>query len=182
MRKAVLTLFTFACCGALCLGGDTMLIKGTDAPAFELKNAEGTVVKLSEYRDGKFVVLIFYPGDETPVCTKQLCEIRDDYASFEKKGAVVFGVNPASVKSHSKFAGKHNLQFPLLIDKKSKVAAAYGAKGPIMNKRTVYVIDKAGKIIYAQRGKPPVAEILAAIPAPQGDTAAPPANLKLELK
>jgi thioredoxin-dependent peroxiredoxin len=180
MKKVVGTFVGVLCCAALSYGGDTMLVKGTDAPDFNLKTAEGTVVRLGDFKEKKFVVLIFYPGDETPVCTKQLCEIRDDYASFEKRGAVVFGVNPASGASHTKFAGKNKLQFPLLIDEKSNVAAAYNAKGAMMNKRTVYVVDTAGKIVYAQRGKPPVAEILAAIPAPQGRTVQPPVNLQVK--
>jgi peroxiredoxin Q/BCP len=182
MQRLTVLLFVFMA-AAMSFGGDTMLVKGAEAPPFELKSGEGAVVKLSDYRGKSYVVLVFYPGDETPVCTKQLCEIRDDYTSFEKRGAVVFGINPASDASHKKFAGKHKFQFPLLIDDKNAVAAAYGAKGAIMNKRTVYVIDKAGKVLYARRGKPPVAEILAAIPGQQSDSAAaPPADLKLELK
>ena len=145
-------------------GGGGMLTKGAVAPQFELMGADGITVKLSDFKGKKYVVLVFYPGDETPVCTQQLCEIRDDYTLFEKKGAVVFGVNPASDASHGKFSEKHGFQFPLLVDEKKKVAARYGAKGALMNKRTVYVIDKEGLIVFAQRGKPPVQEILAAIP------------------
>ena len=156
---------TVVACAVFSSGSDTMLTVGTVAPSFELKDAGSTLYKLADFNDKKFVVLIFYPGDETPVCTKQLCEIRDDYTSFEKRDAVVFGVNPATGASHSKFAGKNKLQFPLLIDEKNSVAAAYGTKAAVMNKRTVYVIDKTGKIIFAQRGKPSVAEILAAIPS-----------------
>ena len=182
MKNLTIAFNVVVMAAAMGFGGDTMLVKGTEGPPFELKSAEGSVIKLSDYRGKNYVVLIFYPGDETPVCTKQLCEIRDDYTSFEKRGAVVFGINPASEASHNKFAGKHNFQFQLLIDEKSAVAAAYGAKGTIMNKRTVYVIDKAGKIVYAKRGKPPVSEILAAIPSPEGDTTAAPVDLKLELK
>ncbi len=154
---------------SLCLGGD-MLATGSMAPQFELKAADGTVVKLSGYRGRHHVVLIFYPGDQTPVCTKQLCEIRDDYSSFGKRGAVIFGINPGSEESHRKFSEMHKFQFPLLVDEKRKVAAQYGAKGAVMNQRTVYVIDKEGRVVYARRGKPPVAEILSAIPEEASDS------------
>jgi peroxiredoxin Q/BCP len=177
----------FACSAVVlfavvCYGGDTMLVKGDNAPLFELKSAEGTLVKLADFKGKKFVVLIFYPGDETPRCTKQLCEIRDDYTSFEKQGAVVFGVNPASEKSHAKFIKKNNFQFPLLVDEKGAVAALYGARGAMLNKRTVYVIGKNGKIIFAERGKPPVADILAAIPNGGVEKPAPAIDLKKETK
>jgi thioredoxin-dependent peroxiredoxin len=175
MMKTASAFLAVVCCAVFCVGGDSMLTVGTVAPAFELKDAGGTLYKLADFSNRKFVVLIFYPGDETPVCTKQLCEIRDDYTSFEKRDAVVFGVNPASGASHNKFAEKNKLQFPLLIDEKNSVAASYGTKAAIMNKRTVYVIDKAGKVIFAQRGKPSVAEILAAIPS-----AEPKLDLKLD--
>jgi len=145
-------------------GGDLMLKIGSDAPLFSLLSHDSTQVQLVDFKGKSNVVLIFYPGDETPVCTKQLCEIRDDYSSFEGKNAVVFGINPGSQKSHQKFIQKHSFQFPLLIDTKGEVAKAYEAKGSLMNKRTVYVISKEGKIVYAKRGKPPVSEILAAIP------------------
>jgi peroxiredoxin Q/BCP len=76
-------------------------------------------------------------------------------------------VNPASEKSHQKFVQKHSFQFKLLIDSKGAVAKLYSAKGALMNQRTVYVIDKEGKIVFAKRGKPPVAEILSSIPQQQ---------------
>jgi peroxiredoxin Q/BCP len=170
MNRTITALLTLFCCAVFCAGGDTMLVVGTVAPLFELKSADGTLYRLADYAGKSYVVLIFYPGDETPVCTKQLCEIRDEYAAFGSRNAVVFGVNPAAAASHQKFSGKHGLQFPLLIDEKNTVAAAYGTKAPVMNKRTVYVIDKEGKVIFAQRGKPPVSEILSSIPAPQGAT------------
>ncbi|NLE01373.1 MAG: peroxiredoxin [Fibrobacter sp.] len=141
-----------------------MLALGAEAPVFSLHSQDHTEVNIADFKGKNSVVLIFYPGDETPVCTQQLCEIRDDYSSFQEKNAVVFGVNPGSQKSHQKFTEKHNFQFPLLVDEKGEVARKYGTKGALMNKRTVYVISKEGKIVYAKRGKPPVSEILAAIP------------------
>jgi len=147
------------------MGEDTMILKSGDtAPDFSLESTDGNTISLKEFAGDKYVVLIFYPGDETPVCTQQMCEIRDDYSSFEARNAVVFGINPAGRKSHEKFAKKNNLQFPLLMDEGNRTGERYGVKGLIMNKRTVYVIDKDGKIIYAKRGKPAVSEILASIP------------------
>lgn len=147
-----------------CFAGGNMLKAGTDAPEFSLSAQDGSIVKLSDYKGKNSVVLIFYPGDQTPVCTEQLCEIRDDYSSFQSKGAVVFGINPGSEKSHQKFTQKHNFQFPLLVDAKSEVAKRYMVKGLFMNQRTVYVINTEGKIVYAKRGKPAVSEILENVP------------------
>jgi thioredoxin-dependent peroxiredoxin len=145
-----------------------MLAVGTTAPDFTLSTHEGDTVRLAGFRGRKYVVLIFYPGDATPGCTKQLCEIRDDYTQFTVRNAEVFGVNPASGKSHKSFADKHRFQFPLLIDDKSTVAGLYGTKGTLMTKRTVYVISPEGKIIFARRGKPSVTDILAVIPDKNG--------------
>jgi thioredoxin-dependent peroxiredoxin len=164
----VKTLFMFAIfAGALFAGTPSskdskMLSAGTLAPDFSLLSDKGDTVRLSDFRGKKSVVLIFYPGDQTPGCTKQLCSIRDDYPLFEKKDAVVFGINPADADSHKAFVTKQNYQFPLLVDKDKKVAAAYDANG-IFIQRTVYVIDTAGNIVYAKRGMPPDSEILGAI-------------------
>jgi peroxiredoxin Q/BCP len=148
--------------GTPLFGEDTMLAIGSQAPEFSLSADTGDTVRLADFQGKKYVVLIFYPGDQTPGCTKQLCAIRDDYSQFEKKNAVVFGVNPADKESHKAFAAKQHYQFPLLVDKGKMVAAKYGAGG-IMVQRTVYVIDKNGKIAFAQRGMPSDAEILASI-------------------
>lgn len=155
--------FLMTCLFTICWGKTSMLTIGDTAPAFSIFDQNGALFNLSDFKDKKFVVLIFYPGDETPVCTQQLCAIRDNYDDFAKHDAVVFGVNPASDKSHQKFIKKNNLPFPLLIDVKSKVASEYQAKGALMNIRTVYVIDKNGKIVFAKRGKPSVAEIINSI-------------------
>jgi peroxiredoxin Q/BCP len=161
--KALVSVLLFLSTATLSFGDD-MLSIGSPAPEFSLSGHDNDTVSLSSYKGKNYVVLIFYPGDETPVCTQQLCEIRDDYSRFEQRGAVVFGVNPASEKSHQKFVQKHSFQFKLLIDSKGVVAKLYSAKGALMNQRTVYVIDKEGKIVFAKRGKPPVAEILSSIP------------------
>ncbi len=135
---------------------------GSTAPDFSLVTQKGDTVRLADFQGKKNVVLIFYPGDQTPGCTKQLCAIRDDYTQFEKKNAVVYGVNPAGKESHQKFIDKQHYQFSLLVDEGQNVAKLYGAKG-LMVKRTVVVIDKEGKIAYYKQGMPPNAEILASI-------------------
>lgn len=141
-----------------------MLLKtGSKAPDFTLNDEKGTIVILSSFIGKHHVVLIFYPGDETPGCIKQLCAIRDDYSKFIEKGALVFGVNPAGKESHGHFVEKRRFQFPLLIDEGGAVAKAYGCKGIFMIQRTVYVIDKQGVISFAKRGKPPISEILSAV-------------------
>lgn len=143
-------------------GGNSMLNPGSEAPDFTLMSEKGDTVRLSDFRSKNFVVLVFYPGDQTPGCTHQLCAIRDDYSKFQEKGAVVFGVNPADQDSHQRFSQKQHYQFPLLVDTDKKVATLYGASG-LMIQRTVFVIDKEGKIVYAKKGMPPDSEILAAI-------------------
>lgn len=164
MRKNILPVLLIIAAAVFAGKEGTMLAVGTNAPDFTLATHTGDTVQLADFSQKNYVVLIFYPGDATPGCTKQLCEIRDDYSQFTRRGAVVFGVNPASGKSHTSFADKHRFQFPLLIDNKSTVAGKYGAKGTLMTKRTVYVISPEGKIIFAQRGKPPVKDIIAVIP------------------
>jgi thioredoxin-dependent peroxiredoxin len=146
----------------LTIGEDKMLSPGSVAPDFSLASEKGDTVKLAGFLGKKNVVLIFYPGDQTPGCTKQLCAIRDDYSQFEQKNAVVYGVNPAGKESHQKFIDKQHYQFSLLIDDGQKVAKLYGAKG-LMVKRTVVVIDTKGKIAFYKQGMPPNSEILAAI-------------------
>lgn len=116
-------------------------------------------MKLSALR-GTNVVLVFYPADNTSVCTKQLCEFRDAWPAVKAHNAVVFGVNPA--RRHSEFRERHKLPFPLLYDQAQKVAKLYRADGWFVPKRTVYLIGPDGVIRYAQRGKPSPDEVLAA--------------------
>jgi len=134
---------------------------GTAAPDFSLPDDAGGTVKLSSLR-GKRVVLVFYPGDDTPGCTKQLCQFRDDWSEARAKGVQVFGVNPQSAKSHVKFRKKFGFPFPLLVDTGQKVAALYHADGLIV-KRTVYGIGVDGTIRFAKRGMPNPAEVLKAL-------------------
>jgi peroxiredoxin Q/BCP len=133
---------------------------GAIAPDFTLPDQNGNPVTLSKLR-GHNVVLVFYPGDDTTVCTKQLCEFRDRWESAKSHNTLVFGVNPQGPDSHTKFRAKYNLPFPLLVDKGQKVCELYHTNFLIV-KRTVYLIDKDGVIRFAQRGKPSPETVLAA--------------------
>jgi peroxiredoxin Q/BCP len=125
---------------------------GTPAPDFSLPDQDGNTVSLAALR-GSNVVLVFYPGDDTTVCRRQLCEFRDRWADARHKNTLVFGVNPQGARSHAKFIGKSRLPFPLLVDQGQQMGALYKTKGLIV-KRTVYLIGPDGIIRFAQRGTP----------------------------
>jgi peroxiredoxin Q/BCP len=144
------------------------LAVGQKAPLFTLKDERGKSVSLADFRGKKHVVLVFYPGDMTPGCTMQLCDIRDDWKKFAATDTVVYGVNQADAESHMAFSKAHRFPFPLLIDIGRKVSAKYGAtrlyfKTTII-RRTVVVINKEGVITYLRRGMPKNTDILKAIP------------------
>jgi peroxiredoxin Q/BCP len=134
---------------------------GRQAPDFTLTDDSGNAVTLSALR-GRAVILVFYPGDDTPGCTRQLCEFRDEWSQARTRGVEVFGVNPQSAKAHAKFREKFHFPFPLLVDKGQKVAALYHANGLIV-KRTVYLIGPGGEIKFARRGAPKSSEVFAAL-------------------
>lgn len=137
---------------------------GAKAPAFEVPDDKGNIVRLADHAGKDNVVLIFYPGDNTPTCTAQLCAARDDFGRYEQLDAVVYGVNPASRESHAKFASRQNFPFPLLADTEGTLINAYGCRGiGGITKRTVYVIGKDGTILFAERGVPSTDAILASI-------------------
>ncbi len=125
----------------------------TPAPAFELQDDTGTPRRLADFR-GKPVILYFYPADDTPGCTKEACNFRDDYSQYEKAAVTILGVSPDSVKSHAKFKAKYQLPFPLLADEGHKICDEYGVWGPkkMMGReydgvlRTTFLIDRKGKI------------------------------------
>ncbi len=124
-----------------------MLEVKTMAPDFRLPDQNGILQSLAEHR-GKYILLYFYPKDDTTGCTKEACVIRDAYQDFEKYGVTVFGVSADSVESHKKFAEKYHLPFTLLSDEKRKVIILYGAnKGFASTKRISYLIDSQGMII-----------------------------------
>ena len=131
-----------------------MLKIGTIAPDFELLDQDGKSHTLSGYI-GNFVLIYFYPKDDTPGCTKEACSLRDDFPNFKKLKAKVFGISADSVKSHKKFAEKYDLPFTLLSDEKKSVLKKYKAIGEksmfgktfLGIKRMSYLIDKEGKIV-----------------------------------
>lgn len=101
---------------------------GSLAPSFSLLDQEGVTRSLEEYR-GTYVLMYFYPKDDTPGCTKEACSIRDSFPDFTGASAVILGISPDSVKSHEKFAKKYDLPFTLLADEGHAVASAYGVWG-----------------------------------------------------
>ena len=148
------------------MGADT----GEPAPDFTLPGTGGRDYSLSEYQ-GRPVVLAFYPGDDSMVCTQQLCRYNDDMAEFAALDAQVLGISPQSVDSHERFAAKHGYTFPLLADVDKAVAKAYGSLGLFgMYRRSVFVVDKEGIVRYAHRSLTgmvyrPTAELVEAIRA-----------------
>jgi thioredoxin-dependent peroxiredoxin len=141
---------------------------GDTAPNFTLPGTGGRQYSLGDYA-GQVVVLVFYPGDDTPVCTKQLNSYNDDLSQFDGVGAQVLAVSAQDVDSHERFAAKHGFVFPLLADTDKSVAAAYGTLGPLgFPRRSTFVIDARGVIRYAHRAIAgltfrPVSELVDAI-------------------
>ena len=142
---------------------------GDPAPDFTLPATGGEAVTLSSLR-GQPVVLVFYPGDNTPVCTRQLNSYTDDISDFEEVGAQVLAISPQDVTSHEGFAEKQGgFAFPLLADTDKAVGEAYGIIGPIgFYRRSAFVVDPEGRIAYAHRAIAgltfrPTAELVAAI-------------------
>ena len=122
---------------------------GDKAADFTLKDLDGDSWSLHDYA-GKIVVLLFYPGDDTPVCTKQMCSVRDNWSEYKATGAEVVGISMDSVKSHKSFADKYSLTLKLLSDEKGDVVDKYNVKSwfPGRSARAVVVIDKNGIIRY----------------------------------
>lgn len=136
-----------------------LLEHGIPAPEFELPDETGAIHRLSDYRT-KNVLLYFYPKDDTPGCTTEACNFRDDYSAYQKADVVILGVSPDSPASHAKFKAKFDLPFHLLADEGHKVCEQFGAWGLKKNMgreyegviRTTYLIDGNGKIkqVYEQ--------------------------------
>ena len=142
---------------------------GEKAPNFTLTDGDGNSWTLSEHL-GKIVVLLFYPGDNTPVCTAQLCSVRDHWSEYQATGAEVVGISTDTVESHKGFAEKNQLPLRLLSDADRKVSETYDMKSwlPGRSARGVVVIDGSGKIAYhkvqaVSLFKPSDDDVLAAI-------------------
>ena len=153
----------------------TVAAVGYPAPDFTLKDGDGNDWRLSDRR-GRVVVLLFYPGDETPVCTRQMCSVRDHWEDYVATGAEVVGVSTDSVESHKLFAEHHQLPLRLLSDPDRRVSEMYGAKSwlPGRAARSVVVIDAEGRVCYSKAQalslfRPKDDEVLAAIRSAQKD-------------
>ena len=128
---------------------------GNAAPTFSLKDQDGKTHSLADFK-GKWVVIYFYPKDDTPGCTTEACQFRDEFGVLKKKNVVVLGVSPDDEKSHGKFAKKFTLPFPLLADTEKAMCEAYGVWGEKLNYgkkymgviRTTYLIDAKGKVAF----------------------------------
>ncbi|RZK70196.1 MAG: thioredoxin-dependent thiol peroxidase [Pedobacter sp.] len=133
----------------------TELEKGQKAPDFTAKDQEGNTVSLAQFA-GKIVVLYFYPKDDTPGCTAEACDFRDNYQGLLAKDIVVLGVSVDDEKSHKKFIAKHNLPFTLLADTEKEIVEAYGVWGEksmygktyMGTNRKTFIIDKQGNIAH----------------------------------
>jgi peroxiredoxin Q/BCP len=147
------------------------------APDFTLKDEEGRDWRLADKR-GQVVVLLFYPGDETPVCTKQMCSVRDRWTDYLATGAEVVGLSTDTVESHHKFSEHYSLPFHLLADPNEKVTRLYGVRSwlPGRSARAVIVIDAQGIVRHRQVQplslfRPKDSQVIEAIRIAQADSA-----------
>ena len=139
-----------------------MLKPGTKAPLFTGESTQGPI-RLEDYIGSRPIVLIFYPMDETPGCTKQLCAVRDSKDLYAGHNALVMGINSGSLEHHRKFSDKHDYDFPLVVDEDGSIRKAYDVGkilGFAMQQRIVYVIDQSGSIVFAEKGLRPTEEII----------------------
>jgi peroxiredoxin Q/BCP len=140
-----------------------LLAVGSEAPVFDAETTDGARVALGDFRGRSAVVLMFYPQDDTPGCTAQMCAARDESAEYVAAGIARFGVNPGSLESHREFVSKYTLDFPLIVDRDGAIATAYGVMRPDgYTGRATYLIDRDGRIAYAAAGAHGIAEITGA--------------------
>jgi peroxiredoxin Q/BCP len=128
-------------------GARCMLKLGDAAPDFSLPADDGSTFTLKSMR-GKKVLLVFYPGDETPVCTAQLCEYRDGFEDYRELGVTVIGISKDDAESHRRFKERRSLPFTLLSDRDLAVAKQYGSSGILGMKRSVFLVDEKGIVRY----------------------------------
>lgn len=131
---------------------------GDKAPAFELKNQDGKIVRLADHIGQEILILAFYPSDFSPVCTNEMMCFKNDFAEFTQLGCKIIGISSDSEESHDKFKSKFSFPFELLSDPGAKVSQLYGCKLPLVNKtnRATFIIDKQGKIAYAHKELLPI--------------------------
>jgi peroxiredoxin Q/BCP len=143
-----------------------LLPVGSEAPVFAAQTTDGERISLPDFRGTQAVVLMFYPEDDTPGCTRQMCLARDEGAQYMEAGVARFGVNPGSLESHVDFRDKYTLDFPLIVDENAEIASAYGVlqEGGGVGRAT-YLIDRDGRIAYAQPGTHGADEVLGALRA-----------------
>ncbi|WP_025851635.1 peroxiredoxin [Paenibacillus ehimensis] len=143
-----------------------MLAIGTKAPAFTAESTQGTI-RLADHLGKRPIVLIFYPKDNTPICTKQLCAVRDSKAQYADYDALVLGVNPGSLEEHRHFSQKFGYDFPLVTDTGDAIRRQYDVGqtlfGLLGQQRVVYVIGRDGTVRYAARGNRPTAEMVSVL-------------------
>jgi peroxiredoxin Q/BCP len=148
MKRILLILLSFVIPGYSANAAEQVAV-GDAAPEFELSDQDGQLHSLEDYRD-QWVVLYFYPKDETPGCTTEACEFRDNIFAFKKINAQILGVSLDDVESHARFAENHGLPFPLLADVEGKASEAYGVKtkmfGMTVAKRQTFLIGPDGTI------------------------------------
>ena len=143
-----------------------LLKVGSAAPNFTLPSTAGTITlsNLLKAKGGQYGILVFYPMDNTPGCTVQLCSLRDAAADLAQQHTFVIGLNPANVASHAQFAKKQKYGFPLATDTDRSVAKAYGVGSMLgANSRTVVVVSPQGKVVFAEEGMPSPLELLQAV-------------------
>lgn len=143
---------------------DTLLNAGSDAPGFTAQTTDGETVSLHDFRGKRNVLLMFYPKDDTPGCTRQMCAARDEGAAYEAANVARYGVNDGSLASHRRFHEKYGLDFPLLVDEGKEIARAYGTlkeNGGIA--RSTFLIDTRGRIVFAAPGAHGADEVLEAL-------------------
>ena len=148
MKRSIFFMLLLVAPGMIAVASEPFAVGGA-APEFELSDQSGQLHSLEDYRD-QWVVLYFYPKDETPGCTTEACEFRDNIFEFRKINAQILGVSLDDVDSHQKFAEHYDLPFPLLADTEGKVSEAYGVKtrmfGMKMAKRQTFLISPDGTL------------------------------------
>ena len=142
--------------------------EGMKAPAFEVRDQHGTLVRLADFQGKSNVVLYFYPKDGTPGCTAEACSLRDGFSAIQATGAVILGVSADTLESHRAFAEKYHLPFSILADPDGTVIKAYGVRIPVLGwaKRVTFLIDRQGivrKVIRDARTKGQDQQVLEAL-------------------